>query len=404
MIPPEAPGKTPRPIGGEMERPPSVLFLDREAVEAHLSPALCLEAVEGAFRSLVQGQAIQPLRTLLTLPGGRDHFLVMPAHVARPAALGAKLLSLFPGNHDQGLPSHQGVILLFDTETGGLRAVVDAESVTSLRTAAASALATRLLAREDSMDLAILGAGVQARSHLEALLAVRPIRRVRVWSRTADHARAFVAEARARLEARGRSAPLERPSGGSMPTGQGAPRGGLPPMREIEIVVAPDPESAVRDADVICTVTASPTPILKGEWIAPGTHVNAVGAYTPDTRELDTLAIQQARFYVDRRESAMAEAGDFLIPREEGAVDDAHILGELGELLEGAAVQGRVQGRTSPGDRTVFKSLGLAVQDLAAVAALVREIQAVGTKGIVPTPAPSTPASTPPPGPPDTRR
>ncbi len=418
MIPPEAPGETPRPIGGEMERPPSVLFLDREAVEAHLSPALCLEAVEGAFRSLVQGQAIQPLRTLLTLPGGRDHFLVMPAHVARPAALGAKLLSLFPGNHDQGLPSHQGVILLFDVETGGLRAVVDAESVTSLRTAAASALATRLLAREDSRDLAILGAGVQARSHLEALLAVRPIRRVRVWSRTADHARAFVTQARARLEARGRLARLERPLGDSMPTGQGAPRGGLSPMREIEIVVASDPESAVRDADVICTVTASPKPILKGEWIAPGTHVNAVGAYTPDTRELDTLAIQQAHFYVDRRESAMAEAGDFLIPRKEGAVDDAHILGELGELLGGPAeggarsrrenrvegrLEGRVQGRTSPGDRTVFKSLGLAVQDLAAVAALVREIEAVGKKGVRPTPAQS-PSSTPPPGPPDTGR
>ena len=404
MIPPEAPNGTSDPSHGERNEKAHVLFLNREAVEAHLSPTLCLEAVEGAFRSLVQGQALQPLRTLMTLPGGRDHFLVMPAHVAEPAALGAKLLTLFPGNHDRGLPSHQGVILLFDVETGELRAVVDAESVTSLRTAAASALATRLLARKEASDLAILGAGVQARSHLEALIAVRPIRRIRVWSRTADHARAFVAEAQARLEARAQLARLEGPLRGSIPTGQVAPGGRLPLVREIEIVVAPDPESAVQDADVICTVTASPTPILKGEWIAPGTHVNAVGAYTPDTRELDTLAIQQARFYVDRRESAMAEAGDFLIPREEGAVDDAHILGELGELLEGAAVQGRVQGRTSPGDRTVFKSLGLAVQDLAAVAALVREIQAVGTKGIVPTPAPSTPASTPPPGPPDTGR
>jgi alanine dehydrogenase len=397
MNPPEASGRTSGPSRGEREGSSPVLFLDRAAVEAHLSPALCLEAVEAAFRSLVQGQALQPLRTLLSLPGGRDHFLVMPAHVEKPAALGAKLLTLFPGNHDRGLPSHQGVILLFDVETGGLRAVVDAESVTSLRTAAASALATRLLAREEASDLAILGAGVQARSHLEALLAVRPIRRVRVWSRTADHARAFVAEARARLEAGAR----ERAE------------------REIEISVAGDPESAVRGADVICTVTASPTPILQGQWIAPGAHVNAVGAYTPDTRELDTLAVRQARFYVDRRESAMAEAGDFLIPRKEGAVDDHHILGELGELLEGGAggrraggvegvvggrVEGRVEGRTSPADRTVFKSLGLAVQDLAAVSVLVGEIEAQEDEGNGPTAPPSIPSSSSPPAPPSTRR
>jgi alanine dehydrogenase len=404
MNPPVASGD---PLGGsgeERKAKSPVLFLDRTAVEAHLSPALCLEAVEGAFRSLLEGQALQPLRTLLSLPGGRDHFLVMPAHVGKPAALGAKLLTLFPGNHDRGLPSHQGVVLLFDVDTGGLRAVVDAESVTSLRTAAASALATRLLAREEASDLAILGAGVQARSHLDALLAVRPIRRVRVWSRTADHARAFVAEARARLEARAR---VEDPPGDSMPAGQAGHREGWPPLREIEIAVAPDPESAVRGADVICTVTASPTPILKGEWIAPGSHVNAVGAYTRDTRELDTLAIRQARFYVDRRESAMAEAGDFLIPRAEGAVDEAHILGELGELLEGGADGGRggrVEGRTSPADRTVFKSLGLAVQDLAAVAALVREIEAGEDTGTGPAPPPSTSTSTFPPVPPATGR
>ncbi len=357
--------------------PSSPRFLDGAAVERHLTPSLALEAMDDAFRSLARGRAVQPLRTLLTLPeersgpgpgagqetpesGGRPHdpgsppdgeprhLLVMPGYLGAPAALGAKLLTLFPGNHALGIPSHQGVVLLFDVGTGSLRAVVDAEAVTALRTAAASALATRLLAREDADELAILGSGVQARSHLQAILGVRPIRRVRIWSRTPEHARAFVAEAGARM-------------------GKGGGPEGRPPP---EVVHAPDPETAVRGAGIVCTVTASPTPVLRGAWLAPGTHVNAVGAYTRDTRELDSAAVQRARLYVDRRESARAEAGDFLLPLAEGAIRDSHLLGELGELLEG-----RVEGRTSAEDVTLFKSLGLAVQDLAAVAALVERME-----------------------------
>lgn len=345
-------------------------------MEANLTPARTLQAVEEAFRALARDEVLQPLRTLLTLPDGDRHFLVMPGHVRRPPALGAKLLTLFPGNHVRGLPSHQGVILLFHPGTGALQAVVDAEPVTALRTAAASALATRLLAREDAAEMAILGSGVQARSHLRALLAVRPIRRVRVWSRTRSHAEAFAAEAQAWIDAGG-----EGPGGsyrdgdgdgreGNGLDGDGQEGAGRDRLRDVEIAPSPDPEAAVRGAGVVCTVTASPTPVLRGEWLAPGAHVNAVGAYTSRTRELDSRAVQQARFFVDLRGSALSEAGDFLIPREEGLVTDAHILGEIGELLEG-----RVEGRTSDQDRTVFKSLGLAAQDLAAVAALVRRVE-----------------------------
>ncbi len=354
-------------------------FLDRADVERGLSPALALAAMEAAFRSLDRGRALQPLRTLLTLPaspgkgdGVPGQLLVMPGYLgaaAAPAsdappedpprgspegspgvraALGAKLLTLFPGNHARGIPSHQGVVLLFDADTGSLRAVADAEAITALRTAAASALATRLLAREDADELAILGSGVQARSHLEALLGVRRIRRVRVWSRTPERVRAFLEETRARWNAD--------------PAWEGVPQPELAPV--------PDPETAVRGAGVVCTVTASPTPVVQGAWLAPGTHVNAVGAYAPDTRELDTHAVERARLYVDRRESALAEAGDILLPLREGAIPESHLLGELGELLEG-----RVEGRTSAEDITVFKSLGLAVQDLAAVSALVQRLE-----------------------------
>jgi len=329
-------------------RPP--LFVDGSTVERVLTPELCLQAVESAFRSLARNQAIQPLRTLLTLPGSGEggasnYFLVMPAHVQDPPALGAKLITLFPGNHDLGLPSHQGVILFFDADTGGLRAVVDAESVTALRTAAASALATRHLAQEEAEVLAILGSGVQARSHLDAILAVRPIREVRVWSRTSANAQAFVEE----MSERQRRHPF--------------------PQGPVVLRAVPDPESAVRGAQVICTLTASPTPVVRGEWLDAGSHVNAVGAYTAQTRELDSQAVAQARLYVDRRESALAEAGDYLIPLSEGGVTDQHIVGEMGDLLEG-----RVPGRISAEERTIFKSLGLAVQDLAAVSCLVREL------------------------------
>ena len=231
------------------------------------------------------------------------------------------------------------MVLLFDAERGNLRAVLDAESITAIRTAAASALATRLLAKDKAGDLALLGSGVQAETHLEALRIVRPLRRVRVWSRNPGHARAF-AEAAAR-------------------------------EHRLPVKAVPTPREAVEGADLVCTVTAASEPVLEGAWLSPGCHVNAVGACTPRARELDAAAVARGRFFVDRRESALAEAGDFLLAKEEGAVDEDHILGELGDLA-----LGRIEGRTGPEDVTIFESLGLAVEDLAsAELVLVRALE-----------------------------
>lgn len=299
----------------------------------------CIERMEDILTALAKGEASQPLRSIFWLPAPpgapgetrRDLMAWMPSERSGPPgqeALAMKVLTIFAGNHAKGLDSHMGFVLLFDGQCGEPLAILDAASVTGIRTAAASALATRLLAREDAGDLAILGSGVQARSHLAALKEVRPLKRVRVWSRDVERGRRFAAAESARY--------------------------GLP------VEAVDSAEAAVAGADLICTVTASREPVLRGEWIAPGAHVNAVGACTPAARELDTAAVVRARFFGDRRESVLKEAGDFLIPREEGAIGDDHLLGDFGDLL-----LGRVQGRLSPSDVTVFESLGIAVEDLA---------------------------------------
>ncbi|HET9235374.1 MAG TPA: ornithine cyclodeaminase family protein, partial [Candidatus Eisenbacteria bacterium] len=240
-----------------------------------------------------------------------------------------KAISFMPGNMGTEYESHQGAVLLFEADHGQLLAVMDASSITGIRTAAASGLATRLLAREQAGDLAILGSGVQAASHLEAMSVVRNLRRIRVWSRDEAQMAAFADREGRRLGVR--------------------------------IETSASAQSAVKGADIVCTTTGSRTPVLYGDWLAPGTHVNAVGACFPDTRELDTRAVLRSRFFVDCRESALNEAGDFLIPRSEGAVTDDHILGEIGEV-----VLGKVAGRGADDEVTVFKSLGVAVEDLAA--------------------------------------
>ena len=246
-----------------------------------------------------------------------------------------KLLTVFPENRAAGIESHQGAVLLFELEHGRLLSILDATSITAIRTAAVSGVATRLLAREDAGDLAILGSGTQAGTHLEAMRAVRPIRRVRVWSRSSDNARRFAERASAR--------------------------------HGIEVEPCATAEAAVAGADLICTTTASREPVLRGEWLAPGAHVNAVGAVGADARELDTEAIRRSRLVVDRRESAVNEAGEFVLAKAEGAIGDDHIVGELGELVTGA-----VPGRTSPEEITVFRSLGIAVEDLAAAQTIHR--------------------------------
>lgn len=310
--------------------------LDREQVAAGTPWPELIGAMELAFRALSDGTAILPLRTIVWAPGKAGALGSMPAYLPEaesggrrfPAVLGVKAVTFFPGNHATALDTHQGIVVIFDAKDGRPLAICDGTEITARRTAAVSALATRLLSREDSKTLALLGSGTQARTHLEAISAVRPIREVRVWSRNPDHARRFA---------------------------DGHSRAG----RSVED--AASAEDAVAEADIVCTLTASNEPVLSGEWLAAGTHVNAVGSSTAASREIDTKAVVRASFFVDRRESALAEAGELLRAKTEGAVDDGHILAELGEL-----VTGKARGRRSPEEITLFKSTGLAIEDLAA--------------------------------------
>lgn len=306
-----------------------ILIVNQSEVTALLPMAECIEAMDGALRALAEGDALLPLRTIVRLPDGQSAFGAMPAYLGRPAALGIKVITVFPGNDGTALDSHQGAVLLFDVDTGRLLAVMDASAITAIRTAAVSGVATRALARDDASVLAMLGAGVQAMTHVEAMCLVRPIARVRVWSRSAERARRFARQASARFG--------------------------------VEIEPVASAALAVDGADVVCTTTASREPVLRGEWLAPGAHVNAVGASLASARELDTEAVRRARLYVDRRESTLNEAGDFLVPKREGAIGDDHIVGELGDVL-----LDRVAGRRTPTEITLFKSLGLAVEDVAA--------------------------------------
>jgi ornithine cyclodeaminase/alanine dehydrogenase-like protein (mu-crystallin family) len=256
----------------------------------------------------------------------------MPAYAATPtAAFGLKLVGVFPGNVARGLDAHQGAVLLLSGETGELLALLNASAVTAVRTAAVSGVATRLLARPDAGELALVGAGVQARSHLEAMAAVRPLRRARVASRTLERAHAFVEE--------------------------------MGPRVPFPVEVAPSVEAALRGADLIVTATNSREPVLRREWIAPGAHLNVVGASVVSARETDSATMAAARLFVDRRESTVNESGDYLIPLREGVLGPDHIQAEIGEVLIGAR-----PGRATEGEITLFKSLGLAVEDLAAAA------------------------------------
>lgn len=308
-------------------------------VPALLPMRECVDVMAEALKTLARGDAVLPLRSMTRLPDGSGLLGLMPAYLGSPAVLGLKAVSVMPGNHGTPFESHQGAVLIFEIEHGRLLAIIDASSITGIRTAAVSGVATRLLAREDADDLAILGSGAQAETHLDAMHAVRRLRRVRVWSRDAGRARVF------------------------------AERGARP--HGVAVEVMPTAREAVAGADIVCTTTAARTPILEGAWLASGVHINAVGACFKDTRELDTAAVRDARFYVDRRESALAESGEFLIARAEGAIGDDHIVGELGEALLGT-----VPGRRSPDERTLFESLGIAIEDLAAAHHIWRKAEA----------------------------
>ena len=314
----------------------TLLVLNQEEVEQLLDMEGCISAMEGALASLARGEVHVPLRVVVRPPAEDTFIGLMPAHRAGGTPLySLKTVCVMPDNPKRGLDAHQGTVTLFDGETGETRAVMNASAITAIRTAAVSAVATRLLAREDARELAILGAGVQARSHLKAMRLVRNFERVRIFSPTAEHAEAVAAEGGAEAVA--------------------------------------SAEDAVRGADVVVTATSSKDPVLRREWLKEGAHVTVVGGRPPTMRELDVATVAASAFYVDRRESAENEAFDYRDAVESGAIGPDHIRGEIGEVLIGAA-----QGRSSDAELTVFRSLGLAVEDLAAAEYVVRRARERG--------------------------
>jgi ornithine cyclodeaminase len=304
----------------------SLLVINQTEVGDLLSMDECIDLMRQAFASMANGEAVLPLRQVMRVPDRRAVLATMPGYVATPETIAAKVIAFNPDNLGTTYDAHQGAVLLFDPENGRLVALLDASQITAIRTAAASAVATDLLARSDAGDLAIIGSGVQARNHLEAMRRVRKIRRARVWSKTPEHTKAFARREAQRL------------------------------MTQIDVVSSA--REAVEGADIVCTATTSREPVVLGDWISEGAHVNAVGSCAPKARELDTRAVTKSRLFVDWRESTLNEAGDFLIPKQEGAIDDSHIVGEIGQVVVGSLV-----GRTSNREITLFKSLGISTQD-----------------------------------------
>jgi ornithine cyclodeaminase len=286
-------------------------------------------AMELALKAYSAGRVAQPVRTVLEVGADRAFFGLMPAALDEPPAVGAKLVTVYHRNHERGLPSHLASVLLLDPSTGALIAVMDGRYITEARTAAVSAVSVKLLASPDARVLAIIGSGVQARSHLEAIRHVRPLTDVRVWSPSRAHREAFAAEA-------------------SRSTG-------------LAVRAMPSPADAIRGADVIVLATASKTPVIDDGDVADGAHIAAVGACRPTEREMPTSLVARSRVFVDSRAGALEEAGELLLPIAEGAISESHIAGELGELAAGS-----LPGRASASDVTIFKSLGMAVEDVVA--------------------------------------
>ncbi len=311
-----------------------------------LPMAACVDLMQRTMIAVSERRVVLPLRSVMVMPGEIGMMGNMPGYLAEPECFGVKLVSLIPHNKPPQYSSHLGLVLLFEAEHGCPVALVDAAEITAIRTAAASGLATRLLARPEAGDLALLGAGEQARSHLEAMLAVRPLRRIRVWARDGDKAAAF-----ADIEGARHQVAIERSA----------------TVRE-----------AVAGADIICTVTKAREPILLGEQLTPGVHLNVVGSSIATTAEIDTPAVVKARFFVDCRESTVNEGGEYLRALKAGAITPGHILGEIGEVANGTKV-----GRRSPSDVTLYKSLGIAPQDLASAHYVLEKARAAGVGQVI---------------------
>ena len=325
----------------------TVLVLTYDDVERLLPMDECIDVMAAALAALARGEMFQPLRSVAKPPDAAGLIGLMPAYRGGERSVFAlKAINVIPDNPRlRGLDTHQGAVLVSSGDTGALEALVNASAITEIRTAAVSGVATRSLARDDARVLAVLGAGVQARSHLHAMAAARPFQRGRIWSRDVEQARKLADEV-------------------SLP---------------FPLEVVSSAEEAVRDADVVVTATASPEPVVRGDWVAEGAHINAVGACFPHTRELDGPTVAASTLIVDSRESAENEAGDYLLAVEEGAIRRDHIAAELGHVLTGDH-----PGRTSDDEITLFKSLGIAIEDLAAADHVVRKAREQGVGAEVP--------------------
>jgi len=307
-----------------------LLILSEDDVTALLTLPECITVMEDALAALARAEAYNPLRQVIRAPGAAGMLGLMPAYRGGERAFyGLKEVCVFPGNPARGLDTHLGAVLLHDGETGELLAAMNASAITAIRTAAVSAVATKLLAREDASVLAILGTGVQGRIHADAIPLVRPIREIRTYSR----------------------------SGGT----------------------AASAEQCVRGADIVVTATSSREPVLRREWLGEGAHINAVGSSIAGARELDGATVAAASMFVDRRESTVNESGDYLFALREGAIaGPEHIRAELGELLTSQA-----EGRRSADELTLFKSLGLAIEDLASASFLYAKAVRLGRGTVV---------------------
>jgi ornithine cyclodeaminase len=307
-------------------------LIDREEVARRLTYEVCIPIVRDAMIAFSRGETKQLLRSMISLSEGRL-FGIMPGAMGAHAPFGAKLISVFHENFSRGIQSHQGLVILFDPETGTPVCVLHAGEITAIRTAAASAVATDALARKDARRLALLGYGEQAATHARAIGKVRDLESIVVWGRSPERAQDFAERMQAEL---------------------GLPVSSAGAVRE-----------AVANADIICTLTSAVEPILKGDWVRPGTHLNLVGSSHAGPSEVDNDLVVRSRFIADSREGVLNQGGEFLRAKAAGLIDDKHIVAEIGQVLAGT-----IEGRRSPQEITVYKSLGHVVQDLASAWAL----------------------------------
>lgn len=310
-----------------------MIVIDRDEVARRLTFDLCIPIVRKAMIAFSSGETKQLLRSIIPLADGRM-FGIMPGALGERAVFGAKLVSVFPENFAKGLQSHQGVVVLFDGKTGAPLCVVHAGEITAIRTAAASAVATDVLARPDARRLAILGYGEQAMTHAHAISKVRKLEALSVWGRDLRHAEVFAKRVGQELN--------------------------IPAAAHGAVA------DAVSNADIICTVTSAKDPVLESRWVAAGVHINVVGSSYAGPAEIDNALVERARFIADSRQGVLEQGAEFLRAKAAGVIDDAHIVGEIGEVLAGD-----LEGRQSLDQVTIYKSLGHVVQDLAAAQVLM---------------------------------